>query len=51
MAEGGGWGAVSKILHQFGLNIRGGGSQQLFSVKYLFGEAKIAYNFLLLEDG
>ena len=27
------------------------GTQRLFSVKYLFGEAKIAYNFLLLEEG
>ena len=27
------------------------GNQRLFSVKYLCGEAKIAYNFLLLEDG
>ena len=27
------------------------GSQRLFSVKYLFGEAIIGYNFLLLEDG
>ena len=25
--------------------------QQLFSGKYRFGEANIAYNFLLLEDG
>ena len=27
------------------------GTQRLFSVRYLFGEAKIAYNFLLLEEG
>ena len=27
------------------------GTQRLFSVKYLFGEANIAENFLLLEDG
>ena len=27
------------------------GTQRLFSVKYLFGEPKIAYNFLLLEEG
>ena len=27
------------------------GAQRLFSVKYLFGEANIAYNFLVLEDG
>ena len=27
------------------------GSKRLFSVKYLFGEANIAWNFLLLEDG
>ena len=27
------------------------GTQRLFSVKYLFGEANIAYNFLLIEDG
>ena len=27
------------------------GTQRLFSVKYLFGEANIANNFLLLEDG
>ena len=27
------------------------GIQRLFSVKYLFGEANIAWNFLLLEDG
>ena len=26
------------------------GNQRLFSVKYLFGEANIAKNFLLLED-
>ena len=26
-------------------------TQRLFSVKYLLGEAKIAYNFLLLEEG
>ena len=26
------------------------GTQQLFSMKYLFGEANIAWNFLLLED-
>ena len=29
----------------------GRGTQRLFSVKYLFGGAKIAYNFLLLEEG
>ena len=27
------------------------GTQRLFSGKYLFGEAKIAYNFLQLEEG
>ena len=27
------------------------GTQQLFSVKYVFGESNITYNFLLLEDG
>ena len=27
------------------------GTQRLFSVKYRFGEAHIAWNFLLLEDG
>ena len=27
------------------------GTQRLFFVKYLFGEAKIALNFLWLEDG
>ena len=27
------------------------GTQRLFSVKYLFGEAKIAQNFLQLEEG
>ena len=27
------------------------GTQRLFSVKYLIGEANITYNFLLLEDG
>ena len=27
------------------------GTQRLFSLKYLFGEANIAQNFLLLEDG
>ena len=27
------------------------GTQQLFSVKYLFGEENIAQNFLWLEDG
>ena len=27
------------------------GTQRPFSVKYLFGEANIAQNFLLLEDG
>ena len=27
------------------------GTHRLFSVKYLFGEANIAYNFLFLEDG
>ena len=27
------------------------GTQRLFSVKYLFGEANFAYNFLLLEYG
>ena len=26
------------------------GTQRLFSVKYLFGQANIALNFLLLED-
>ena len=26
------------------------GTQRLFSVKYLFGEANAAYNFPLLED-
>ena len=28
-----------------------GGTQRLFSVKYLFGKANIAQNFLLLEEG
>ena len=28
-----------------------GGTQRLFSVKYLFGEAKISSNFLELGDG
>ena len=27
------------------------GTERLFSVKYLFGEANIALDFLLLEDG
>ena len=27
------------------------GTQRLFFCKYLFGEANIAYNFLLLVDG
>ena len=27
------------------------GTQQLFSVKYVFGEANITWDFLLLEDG
>ena len=27
------------------------GTQRLFSVKYLFGEANIAWNFLLPEEG
>jgi len=32
--------------------IENSGTQQLFSVKYFFGEAhNIAYNFPLLEDG
>ena len=28
-----------------------GGTQRLFSVEYLFGEANINLNFLLLEEG
>ena len=28
-----------------------GGTQRLFSVKYLLGEADVALNFLVLEDG
>ena len=27
------------------------GTQRLFSVNYLLGEANIAWNFLVLEDG
>ena len=30
---------------------QGKGTQQLFSVKYLFGQENFGYNFLLLEDG
>ena len=34
-----------------GIEKSSGGTERLFPVKYLFGEAKIAYNFLLLEEG
>ena len=27
------------------------GTQRVFSVEYMFGEANIAYNFLLLKEG
>ena len=33
------------------INSSTGGTQRLFSVKYLFGEAKIPSNFLELGDG
>ena len=39
---------LSKMIFKRGSS---GGTQQLFSLRYLFGEANITYNFLYLEDG
>ena len=44
-----GWSTERLFAHSVWALVRG--TQRLFSVKYLFGEAKIAYNFLLLEEG
>ena len=39
---------LSKMIFKRGSS---GGTQQLFSLRYLFGEANITYNFLYLENG